>query len=123
MASFTISQHGKTFHLTWELLDKDKRRERFKVTPRDNPTLFIILENNWPFIREVKKLKYKPIQWKQVEGPEMSPQTLKDIIKNIESGGREQDHQLPPTPTIPRGRKKKDGPPGKSLGERNQNPE
>ena len=119
MTEFTLLQDGKTYHLVWELIHKDKRVERYRITPQANPKLEIILENNRPFIREVKKLKHKPIFWKQVGGETMRDKVLEAIIRKIEE--KPVSNQAPPTLNgVLKSKKPKRGDgPGKPLGKRN----
>jgi hypothetical protein len=62
-----IIDHGfKRFHLTWVMIYKDKMVERYKITPPANTDKYMIIENNRSFIREVKGLKKRRIDWKLV---------------------------------------------------------
>ena len=83
MPSITIKQGSRKYLLNWELIHQDKRIKQYKVWSVNNPDLFIILENNEPFIRVEKGLKHRRIDWKQIEGPKKSQATIDQIIKEI----------------------------------------
>jgi hypothetical protein len=117
MPEIIIDQGYKRFHLTWEMIHKDKNVERYKITPPANPDKFMIIENNRPFIREVKGLKKRRIDWKLVEGAAISDRTLQSIIDQIENPTRQKKNSPPAYFTktrIP----KRDKPDGPNLGER-----
>jgi hypothetical protein len=119
MPEIMIEQGYKRFHLKWELIHKDKMVERYKITPPANPDKYLIIENNRPFIREIKGLKKRRIDWKQVEGPTKSERTLQMIIDQIENPTKPKKYTSPST--LPRSvpnPKKKDKPGGPTLGER-----
>lgn len=59
-----------TFYMNVERVYADERIERFKVSAIKNPASFIILENNRPFFRVVKKLKHRKIDWIVYRGEE-----------------------------------------------------
>lgn len=85
MQEIIIQQGFKRFHLTWQLIHKDEVCERYKITPVANPEKNLILENNRPLIRGRYKLKKRKIDWKVIEGPNMGPKTVQQIISAIES--------------------------------------
>ena len=85
MPEIKISQGYKKFHMVWQLIQKDQKCERYKITPRDNPDKFMIIENNRPLIRGFYRLKKRRIDWKVVEGPTINNKTLEQIIKAIEA--------------------------------------
>jgi hypothetical protein len=98
---------------------KDKKVERYKVIPPANHDKYMIIENNRPFIREVKGLKKRRIDWKLAEGPNISDRTLQAIINQIEAPKMPQKKRGPSI--LPRSvpnPKKKDKPHSPSLGER-----
>jgi hypothetical protein len=45
----------------------------------------MIIENNRPFIRELKGLKKSRIDWKPVDGPNLIDRILQSIINQIEA--------------------------------------
>jgi hypothetical protein len=85
MPEIIIDQGYKKYHLKWQLIHKDKKVERYKITPISNPDKYMIIENNRPFNREVKGLHKRRIDWKKTEGPTISDRTLQNIIDQIEN--------------------------------------
>jgi hypothetical protein len=118
MPEIIIDQGYKKFHLNWEMTHKDKMVERYKVTPVANQEKFMIIENNRPFIQEVKGLKKRRIDWKLVEGPNISDRTLQAIINLIENPVKIKKNTAPAI--LPRSvpNPKRNKPDGPSLGER-----
>jgi hypothetical protein len=87
-----INQGYRRYLLKVDLIHKDEICERYKVYPPEDPTKYIILENNRPLIRGKYKLKKRRIDWKQTAGRTMSVKTRAEIEKIIES---------PPAPDKP----------------------
>jgi hypothetical protein len=118
MPEIIIDQGYKKYHLNWELIHKDKHIERYKITPVANPDKYMIIENNRPFIREVKGLKKRRIDWKLVEGPNTSDRTLQSIIDQIENPAKPKKYTGPST--LPRSvpNPKRNKPDGPNMGER-----
>jgi hypothetical protein len=121
MPEIIIDQGYKKYHLNWELIHKDKNVERYKITPIANPDKYMLIENNRPFIREVKGLKKRRIDWKLVEGPNVSDRTLQSIIKQIETPLKpEKPSKAITFPKSIPNPKKKDKPDKPNLGERSR---
>ena len=55
------------YHLICQLWHADKQKEQFRISPKNNPALFFLVQNNRPLIR-AKGLKHRRINWKLVEG-------------------------------------------------------
>jgi hypothetical protein len=95
MGAIVVDMGHKRFHLQWSLVHKDKMHERYKITPLANPDKHIIIENNRPFIRELKALKSRRIDWKQVEGSNISERTLRIIIEQIDKPAQGKSRNFP----------------------------
>ena len=95
MGAIVIDQGHKRFHLQWSLVHKDKMHERYKITPIANPDKFIIIENNRPFLGELKGLKRRRIDWKQVEGPIIGERTFRMIIEQIDKPAERKGRNFP----------------------------
>jgi hypothetical protein len=92
----TIRNGSLIYHLLCEQIAKDRMKEQYKVWNPKTPETFLILENNRPFIREVKKLKTRRIDWKVRQSPRpISDRTLEQYILAIEQ------HNFPPPPEPP----------------------
>jgi hypothetical protein len=120
MPEIIIDQGYKKYHLNWEMIHKDKNIERYKVTPMVNPDKYLLIENNRPFIREVKALKKRRIDWKLVEGPRVSDRTLQSIIDQIENPTKPKKYTRSSTFPKSSPNPKRNKPDGPTLGERNR---
>lgn len=58
--------------------------ERYKISARDNPDKYIVLENNRPLIRKKYLLKKKALTWKVRIGQPHNTSVLNDLIAEIE---------------------------------------
>jgi hypothetical protein len=118
MGMIVVDMGHKRFHLQWSLVHKDKMHERYKITAQANPDKFIIIENNRPFIRELKGLKRRRIDWKQVEGRSISERTLRIIIDHIDKPAQGKARNIPLIlpKSVPNAKRNKPG--GAGWGER-----
>lgn len=112
-----INQGFKIFHLQVQLIHSDQRCERYKVFPPQDPDKYFIIENNKPLIRGVYKLKKRRIDWKKIEGQNISPKTLEEIYRKIESPEKKQKPFVIPPPLNPDRKIRKDTS-GYTLGDR-----
>lgn len=120
MPEIFVKQGSRVFRLTWEIVHQDKRCRRYKVWPTNNPDKYIVVENNEPLIRGQLKLKHRRIDWKQVEGRDISNGSLEMIIKEITDPTPQ---FTKPTPTLYGRSKKSNGDDAslKTLGDRASN--
>lgn len=66
--TFTLTILLKNYYYTAQLIEQDKMRERWKVERMGERPAVFILESNRPFIRDVKKLRHRRLDWKVIEG-------------------------------------------------------
>jgi hypothetical protein len=115
-----IKVGSEQYHLTCELVSRDKDYEIFKLFPVNKPEKHIILHSNRPMLR-AKGLKHKRINWK-VSGDVRYPANLEQALRLIEKHLEPPDGPYKITfvdPKTEAPNRKKKGPPGTTLGERN----
>jgi hypothetical protein len=80
----SISNGTLTYHLHIEKISSCTSFETFKVTPKQNPDKYIIIQNNRPLLRIKYKLKTKPLNWVLLEGTVNNQRNYEKLIKSIE---------------------------------------
>ena len=80
----TISTGSIKFLLHVEQIATGKGFERFKVTPKNNPDKFVIIQNNRPLIRTKLGLKHKPLTWTVKEGEIHNEKYYQQLLRRME---------------------------------------
>src|SRR5688572_25815004 len=93
----TISTGSINFLLHVEQIATGKGFERYKVTPKNNPDKYILIQNNRPLIRFKLGLKHKPLTWTVKEGEIHNEKYYQQLLRRIEEA-------LEPPPQIKKGK-------------------
>jgi hypothetical protein len=116
------------YHLICQLIQKDQKKEQYRIYPKNNPGKFLTIENNRPLIRG-RYSKTRRIDWKLTEGRSLKPSVLDRLINIIQNkieplppGKPEFGLDLDFESTSPSDRKKNRSS-GPGWGERNNNEE
>jgi hypothetical protein len=114
-----INTESEQYHLTCELVSRDKDYEIFKLYLTNKPEKHILVQGNRPMLR-AKGLKHKRITWK-VSGDVRYPNNLEKALRLIEKHLESTDGPYKITfvdPKTDTSNRKKKGPPGPTLGKR-----
>lgn len=80
----TLSTGTIQYILRVRLIEHGQGYEHYKVTPKNNPDKYLVIQNNRPLIRKKLKLKYKPLTWTIKEGTINNNRNFNQLIKKIE---------------------------------------